>query len=429
MTEFSSWGNYPRVKQSGLYHLSRDDSLPDTSPLLPFGNGRSYGDCCLIESGTVVATRKLDNFISFDRESGLLKCEAGVLLRDILELTVQAGWFLPVSPGTSLVTVGGAIANDVHGKNHHVRGTFGCHVSSFEVLRSDNSRTLCSESNNPELFQATIGGLGLTGLITWAELQLVPVQGNGLALENIKFSNLDDFFALTEDSDEDYEYTASWVDCSSAGSNLGRGIFSRANHCAGTYAGKRSAPTFPVTPPISLIHKYTVRPFNFLYYHKQFAKRVESKLHYSRFLYPLDSIHMWNRVYGRPGFLQYQFVVPLEDSREVLEEILGVIVHSGMGSALAVLKVCGDIKSPGLLSFPMPGVSLALDFPNRGQRTHQLFAHLDEIIVKANGRLYAAKDAHMNQELYKKFYPQWEALEKIRDPAFCSSLWQRVTQS
>ena len=429
MTDFTSWGNYPQIEQFGVYHSSRSQDLPETTPILPFGNGRSYGDCCLIENGIVVATRKLDNFISFNRMTGLLRCEAGVLLKDILELIVPAGWFLPVTPGTSLVTLGGAIANDVHGKNHHVRGTFGCHISCLELLRSDNSRALCSPNSNPELFQATIGGLGLTGMITWAEVQLVPVKGDGMALENIKFSNLDEFFTLSEDSDQDYEYTASWVDCSSGGGKTGRGIFSRANHCAGSHRRSGSMPTFPVTPPFSLVNRYTVRPFNLLYYHRQFGKKVESRSHYSPFLYPLDSVQRWNRVYGKQGFLQYQFVVPASDSRAILDEILTIVARSGMGSALAVLKVFGDFESPGLLSFPMPGVSLALDFPNRGASTHTLFARLDEIVLKAKGRLYTAKDAHMSEELFKQFYPQWADLEKLRDPAFCSSLWRRVTQS
>src|ERR1700716_3560192 len=228
-----SWGNVVRGEHASTSLQSRRDPFPQidgVETILPYGNGRSYGDSCLNVGAGLVRTRKLDRFIRFDRESGVLACEAGVLLADILQIAMPAGWFVPVTPGTCFVTVGGAIANDVHGKNHHGFGTFALHVLRLELLRSDGQRILCSATENPQWFAATVGGIGLTGIVTWAELQLRRIPGPGMDVETIRFHNLDEFLALSADSDRDFEYTVAWVDCLGRGQQLGRGLLQRAKH-------------------------------------------------------------------------------------------------------------------------------------------------------------------------------------------------------
>src|SRR5262245_57806098 len=235
-SDHQSWGRYPAARQEIRYLRWKHEALPPpvcAKSFLPYGNGRSYGDSCLNDGGVLLDTHGLDRFIAFDPETGILRCEAGVLLADILEFSVPRGWFVPVTPGTRFVTVGGAIANDVHGKNHHRAGTFGCHVRCFELLRSDGSRTVCSPRENRELFASTIGGLGLTGVIVWAEIVLIPVSGPLIAYEDIRFDGLDEYFELSSRLEEDYEYTAAWIDCLAAGKTLGRGIYTVGNHAAG----------------------------------------------------------------------------------------------------------------------------------------------------------------------------------------------------
>jgi FAD/FMN-containing dehydrogenase len=429
----TSWGNVLRAEQVLCRLASRHADFPQLAPelsVLPFGNGRSYGDSCLNAGGALLTMRTLDRFIAFDRESGTLACEAGLLLDELLRVAVPAGWFLPVTPGTRFVTVGGAIANDVHGKNHHVAGTFGCHVRRFELLRSDGRRLLCSPTENAEWFGASIGGLGLTGVITWAELGLRRIPGPWLDLETIRFGSVEEFFSLCGASDRDWEYTVAWIDCAHRSrGRLGRGLFQRANHTAASPRSRGRPPrrlSVPIAPPVSLINALTLRAFNTLYYHRQRRERERTVEHYERFFYPLDGILHWNRLYGRRGFYQYQCVIPLSASREAATELLARIAASGQGSFLAVLKLCGSSPSPGLLSFPLPGVTLALDFPNRGARLARLFAQLDEIVAGAGGRLYPAKDGRMPGELFRDGYASWREFQRFIDPRFSSSFWRRV---
>lgn len=432
MSEYTSWGRYPKINQRGLCLADKRSQLPDSpESFLPYGNGRSYGDSCLNADGLVLSSRALNRFISFDPESGVLVCEAGVKLNEILNLVVPHGWFLAATPGTKFVTVGGAIANDVHGKNHHLEGTFGCHVKSFELLRSDGQRLRCSRDQNSEYFAATIAGLGLTGMIIWAEIQLKKVASPAIKMENIKYQTLQEFFDLSKDSDKDWEYTMAWVDCIASGSNLGRGHFTRGNHAsANDVSPKAGGMTLqvPLTPPISLINPLTLKAFNWAYYERQRERTKRAISHYEPFMYPLDSIYDWNRIYGRKGFLQYQCSIPDAHSYDAIKELLGRIASSGFGSFLAVLKVFGDKPSPGLLSFPSPGATLALDFPYVEGKTLPLFKQLDDVVVEAGGRIYPAKDAHMSAELYQQFYPNWRELELLRDPKISSSMWRRVTQ-
>ncbi len=431
-SRYRSWGGYPKAQHEihTLHWLS--DKWPNHSgkPLLPFGNGRSYGDSCLNNEGILLDARGLDHFIHFDTETGILRCEAGVLLSEILELIVPKGWFLPVTPGTKFITVGGAIANDVHGKNHHRNGTFGKFVTQFELQRSDDTRLNCSPAENKEMFEATIGGLGLTGMVLWAELQLQKIHTPYMNIESIRFANLDEFFELSEESNNLFEYTVAWIDCLAKDKALGRGFFMRANHATELSSDPPRAPgrklPFPVELPFSLLNSYTLKAFNSLYYNKQFLRRWQGTQHYDPFFYPLDGVNHWNRMYGKEGFVQYQCVVPHEHGKEAIRNILNEISRARSGSFLSVLKVFGDIKSPGMLSFPKPGITLALDFPNRHKNTFELLDNLDILLKNAGGRLYPAKDARMSAENFKYFYPNWEKFSQYIDPRFSSSFWRRV---
>jgi FAD/FMN-containing dehydrogenase len=432
-SNYTSWGRFPQVNQQGAPLAWRSDELPaplgDGRSVLPFGNGRSYGDVCLNRGGTVFDTRALNRFIRFDADTGVLRCESGVLLSEILRLIVPRGWFLPVSPGTRYVTIGGALANDVHGKNHHQAGTFGCHVTALELLRSDGSRQVCTPDENQDLFRATVGGLGLTGLITWVELQLRPIDGPLIKEESLKFANLDEFFRVSELSDGNFEYTVAWVDCVSRGDSLGRGLFGRGNHDSGTYTGRKRGEkprvSIPFDPPFSLVNQWSLKAFNSLYYARQRERKKVRTIHYQSFFYPLDAIGNWNRIYGPKGMIQYQCVLPGDDGRVALHNMLQTIANSGNGSFLAVLKIFGDKPSPGMLSFPRPGVTLALDFPNKPE-VFRLLDRLDDMTREVGGAVYPAKDARMSAESFKAYFPGWEDFSEFVDPAFSSSFWRRV---
>src|SRR4051812_34379072 len=383
----SSWGRWPRVEQQVITLPDRFAALPSAASVLPYGNGRSYGDVCLNENGTLLDTRSLDRFQSFDPSTGILECEPGVLLQEIIDRFLPQGWFPAVTPGTGLVTVGGAIANDVHGKNHHRHGTFGNHILEFTLQRSDGQLLQCSRHENPEWFAATIGGLGLTGLIRSVRLRLRRVPGPWIGGDSQRFGNLADFFVLSAASDRDYEYTVSWIDCSASGRKLGRGIFIRGNHLPvpETRKSSMSARRMPLTPPISLVNSLSLRAFNLLYYNRPAAVQRDAIWHYRPFFYPLDSVHEWNRIYGPKGFFQYQCVVPPAAALQALQDMLMRIARSGMGSFLVVLKNFGNAESPGMMSFPRPGTTLAIDFPNRGARTLSLLEALDDITRSAGG--------------------------------------------
>jgi FAD/FMN-containing dehydrogenase len=417
-----------RCVSSSFDPLAQPD---DGMTVLPYGMGRSYGDCCLNDGGMLLSTRAMNRILAFDRENGWIRCEAGTSLEDILGIIVPHGWFLPTTPGTKFVTLGGAIANDIHGKNHHVAGTFGCHVRSFELLRSDGQRFRCSRQENKEWFAATIGGIGLTGLITWAEFSLRKIESAMMETESIKLRNLDDFFATSAESDRTFEHTVAWVDCLAGGDALGRGIFMRGNHApsgAGSLTAHRPPKVnVPVDFPEVALNTWSLKLFNALYYGRVRGRRKQAIVHYNPFFYPLDGIHHWNRIYGRRGFFQYQFVVPSSSDAAAIREVFQQIARSGQGSFLAVLKTFGEVSSPGLMSFPRPGVTLALDFPHRGERTLALFRRLDQIVLAAGGRFYPAKDARMAPDAFFRSYPQWETFRPFIDPQFSSSFWRRVT--
>jgi FAD/FMN-containing dehydrogenase len=372
----------------------------------------------------------MNRILSADWGTGLVVAEAGLTLAELTRVALPRGWFLNVTPGTKFVTLGGAVANDVHGKNHHVMGTFGRHVRSLTLHRTADGAVTVSPVERPELFAATVGGLGLSGVILTVELQLRPVTSSDIEQTSIRFGSLDEFFDLAAAYDRDNEYTVAWIDCMATGKKSGRGFYVIGNHAkeGELSAGPTDVVTFPVDPTVSLVNVFSLRAFNFLYYHSQFRRRSVRRVPYGQFFYPLDRVSMWNRMYGRAGFQQYQCVVPYTDGREVIRSMLSEISRSGTGSFLAVLKQCGALPSPGLMSFPLHGVSLALDFPQRAQINQRLFANLDALVHEAGGRLYPAKDAHMSAAHFQSAYPAWQRVEALRDPQLLSRFWQRVTR-
>lgn len=433
MKAVSSWGrlsaephhvfsarNLPALQQT-LHHRN--------SPGVAYGMGRSYGDACLNPGGTLWLTGGLDHFIAFNEDNGRLVCEAGVLLRDIQRLAVPRGWVLPVTPGTQLVTVGGAIANDVHGKNHHVLGSFGDHVRCLTLLRTNGETIECGPHERSDWFAATVGGVGLTGIITQAELQLRRTPGPWLDTETLAYANLDEFFQLADASEAHWEHTVSWIDCISDGG--GRGVFMRGNPIT---TAPRPLPaaqqhTMPLVPTVSLVNRLSLRPFNVAYYHLKKWRAGRAIAHYEAFFYPLDNLLEWNRMYGPRGFFQYQSVVPRTVGRDAIQAMLREIARSGDGSFLAVLKTFGNRQPVGMLSFAQPGVTLALDFPNHGARTHRLFERLDAIVREAQGRIYLAKDARMPRELFEAGYPRLPEFLPYRDPGISSGLSRRLMGS
>jgi FAD/FMN-containing dehydrogenase len=438
MAALLSWGRYPYHPQKAHALAWRDsiqsalaDASRERGTFLPFGNGRSYGDSCLAASDEVLRTLALDRLISADWEHGVLRAEAGITLEGLLDAAIPRGWMLPVTPGTKYATLGGALANDVHGKNHHVRGTFGAHVRRFMLARSDGSMLECSPQDHAELFAATIGGLGLTGVIVWAEIQLMPIRSSLVDTRSIRFSSLDAFFELSARLDPQHEYGVAWIDCQARGARLGRGIYMVADHAAtgALQTDTRKKRTVPFTLPVSPFNRLTLRALNELYYRKQPGDVMTSTVGYDPFFYPLDSLLEWNRIYGRAGFQQFQCVVPALVARDAVADLLDAIAKSGTGSFLAVLKRCGALQSPGMMSFPLEGTSLALDFPQRDALNRRLFATLGAIVREARGRIYPAKDAQMPGADFRAAYPRWQDVERHRDPAILSRFWQRTTQS
>ena len=445
MKPVSAWGRLSHDLHEVQVLTDRTHVAPVLAahqPGLAYGNGRSYGDVCLNPNGHLWHTSGLNKLIAFDEATGRLVCEAGVLLRDIQRLFVPRGWMLPVTPGTQLITVGGAIANDVHGKNHHAVGSFGDHVLGLSLVRTKGDVLQLDWANTPDLLSATVGGMGLTGVVVTAELQLRRVGSPWLRTETLPYQGLAEFFELADASEHDWEHTVSWIDCLAG--KTARGIFMRANHMTAQEAAsmpslnavlaahQRKAQgkplNMPFVPPVSLVNGLSLKPFNMAYYQLQKMKSGFDVAHYEPFSYPLDNLQHWNRMYGPLGFYQYQSVVPRADGPEAVQAMLDAISASGEGSFLAVLKTFGNREAKGMLSFPQPGVTLALDFPNRGERTRQLFERLDAIVRSARGRLYMAKDARMPRDLFEAGYPRLSEFATYRDPGISSAMSRRLME-
>lgn len=431
ITGVLSWGRHPKTAHQFVHKPAWNDQVPNIlhaaapGSLLAYGLGRSYGDSCLNAGRELIDCRRLNRILGFDETTGVVRCESGVSLSEIIDVFLPRGWFLSVTPGTRFVTVGGAIANDVHGKNHHCAGTFGAHVLQIALHRSNDGLVICNAEQNADMLFATVGGLGLTGVIAWADIQLKRVAGPWIDAELVPFESLNSFLELSRESDGRFEYTVAWLDCF-AGRNL-RGIFFRGNHA--TEPGKEfhaaRGPKVPFALPAWVLNRYTMRAFNTTYYKIHTFKKGPALVPYDSFFYPLDAIRRWNLVYGRQGFLQYQCVIP-ETNIDAFEELLDRIALSGMGSFLGVLKQFGSAPPAGMLSFPRPGLTMALDFSMHGERTLKLLQSLDEVVLQSGGALYPAKDARMSSGLFEASFPGWRNFVAYIDPAMSSSFWRRV---
>jgi decaprenylphospho-beta-D-ribofuranose 2-oxidase len=435
MDRISGWGRFPSMQadifsprsaaELSNYFKNAGESFQGISR----GLGRSYGDSSL--ANHVIQTRHLDNFISFDEEAGILCCNAGVTLGTILDNFAARGWFLPVVPGTRFVTVGGAIASDVHGKNHHLDGSFSNHLVSLRLLLASGEVISCSESEHAEIYHATCGGMGLTGVVVDATLQLRRISSAFINQQSIKTSNLRDCFDQIE-AHNSAHYSVAWLDCMAQGEELGRALLFLGEHCSMDQRNERderrnlrnSTLNVPFTTPAMLLNRYSMRLFNRLYYKAAGRPASSSRIHYKKYFFPLDSISNWNRLYGGQGFLQYQFVLPPETAYEGIHKVLSRITAAGKGSFLSVLKKFGEANA-NMLSFPTSGYTLTLDFKYEADLL-PLLDQLDSIVLQHGGRLYLAKDARMSEAMFKSSYPRWQEFavlrEKIGATAVFSSL-------
>lgn len=410
----NSWGMYPKI-ENRVFKFSSEKSLEsiikDNENLIAYGNGRSYGDSAL--SKNIIEVKPYNYFMAFDENSGLLHVQAGVLLSEILESFVPRGWFLKVTPGTKLITIGGAIASDVHGKNHHVEGCFSECVESFKIMLEDGEVVECSKEQRADLFNATCGGMGLTGVIVEAKIYLKKINSKYISQTTIKTKNLKETF----DAFEEYSsspYSVAWIDCLAKDNEIGKCLL-----MVGDFKDdgdlsyqKKSKISIPFNFPSFALNNYTVRAFNWLYYGKVRQRITTQKVDIDTFFYPLDAIENWNRIYGKGGFTQYQCILPKEMSYEGLKEVLRTISDSGKGSFLAVLKLYGK-ENENYLSFPIEGYSLALDFKIE-DGLFELLEELDKIVLKYKGRIYLTKDVNVKKETFEQGYPHIEKFRAFR---------------
>jgi len=412
-TTISGWGGYPTQKAQVITPLSLSAykaSLQHYPSVIARGMGRSYGDSA--NAATVIQTTYCDHFIAFDTATGLLTVEAGVTLRDILKVTVKHGWFLPVTPGTSFVTIGGAIASDVHGKNHHVAGTFGQHFVSMTVLLGTGEVATTSPTELPDLFHATCGGIGLTGVILTATIQLIPIKSAYITQKTIKAGSIEEACEAFE-ANSAATYSVAWIDCLTTGKHLGRSILMVGEHAdsGGLNLKIKNPITVPIHMPAALLNSMTTRAFNGAYWAKASNNKTQT-VPLLPYFYPLDAVGGWNKLYGKVGFMQYQFVLPKADGVGNMRKILTRIAQSGAGSFLAVLKQFGPANQ-NLLSFPIEGYTLALDF-KMSPSVIDLLHRLDDLVADMGGRVYLTKDAVMREASFKTTYPKWQEFEAVR---------------
>lgn len=426
--EISGWGLYPKARCDVVRPERISQMTPFREPYLPRGLGKSYGDAALNSSGKVVLMERLNRMLDFDDKTGVLRVEAGVTLADILSTFVPRGWFLPVTPGTKHVTVGGCFACDVHGKNHHHVGSFAQHVKEIEILLADHQTLKCSPHVRKDLFWATAGGLGLTGIIQELTLQLVPIQSAYVKVSHYPAKNLEEMLHILNDPAKDDIYSVAWIDCLARGESLGRGIVMNGHHALLEDLPKGVNPLAPDQKPTAsipfycpswLLGSFTIKTFNSIYYKCQSGKKSPFITDYNSFFYPLDAIDNWNKLYGKQGFVQYQFVLPHHTATRGLHTILTMLSESGMPSFLAVLKRFGP-QNPGFLSFPHEGFTLALDIPMRAPaKVLALLNKVDLELLKYGGRVYLAKDARLSAESFKTMYPnfpKWLEEKRRIDP-------------
>ena len=425
----TNWGNFPVVEKEIKSEDSVDrikDFVRNNNEVIARGNGRCYGDASLSEH--IFSTKRLNKFISFDRLNGIIECESGVLLSQILEIIVPQGYFLYVTPGTKFISVGGAIASDVHGKNHHAEGCFSEFVEAFSLLNENSEVITCSRTENTDKFWATIGGMGLTGIILSAKFKLKNIETAYIRQESIKAQNLDEIFKLFEES-ESWTYNVAWIDCLQTGKNIGRSILMRGEHAFKHELPKKLQqnplrlkqkfiPKVPFYFPDFMLNKWSVRLFNYLYFNKQKRREIKNFVDYETFFYPLDVVNDWNKIYGKKGFIQYQMVIPKAQGKEGMRKILDTIAKSGNGSFLAVLKLFGKENPLAYNAFPLEGYTLALDFKVNSKLT-KLVADLDEIVEEFGGRIYLTKDSMSKSSLTNY-------LQNVQNPKFVSMQHKRI---
>ncbi|MBF0289939.1 MAG: FAD-binding oxidoreductase [SAR324 cluster bacterium] len=422
--QLSGWGNYPKIKAKVHRFATAEDLqslLECNGEYIVRGLGRSYGDSSL--ASHVISTDNFNRILSFDENKGVVCCQAGIQLKEILNVFIPRGWFLPVTPGTKFITIGGAIASDVHGKNHHVDGSFSRHLLEMTVMLGDGRVIKCSPGLEKDLFWATCGGMGLTGVILTATFRLIRIETAYIHQETLKARNLEHVMELFEASNE-WTYSVAWIDCRSRGKNLGRSLLMRGEHVTSAglneVSSSRSSLKIPVNRCLSvpfdcpefLMNQYTIKAFNMLYYQRIRNSIESSAVDYNQFFYPLDSVHHWNRIYGKRGFIQYQFVLPRSTSEAGMQRILQEIAKSGLGSFLAVLKLFGP-QEESILSFPEPGYTLGLDFPFKPE-VIQLFNKLDYLVLHYGGKLYLTKDACMSSYMFKNSYQDNQKFSSLK---------------
>jgi len=414
--QISGWGSYPIVEASVCHPQGRSQvqaCLNGGFSGIPRGMGRSYGDSSL--AAQAIDALPLQHHLGFDEQTGRLSCQAGVTLADILELFVPRGWFLPVTPGTKFVSVGGAIASDVHGKNHHVHGSFSEHVSELQLMLANGEVVNCSRHENQELFRATCGGMGLTGVILQASLTLIPINSPYIDELTYKAPSLDAILDLFEQY-ADATYSVAWMDSCRRGKAMGRSLLMLGEHSQEAMPLRdhgKSKLSLPVNLPDLALNPFTIHAFNSLYYHRMWQNQRQRRIHYEPYFYPLDGVHHWNRIYGKRGFTQYQFVIPKTAGREGLHTILKRIVDSRHGSLVSVLKTFGP-ENDNYLSFPKAGYTLALDF-KLVDGIFEFLNELDSIVLDHDGRLYLTKDVRMDETMFKQGYPRWQAFQQVRE--------------
>lgn len=413
--KISNWSNYPTIDATVKSFSTIKDLrkvLSEFQNYIPRGLGRCYGDSSLWED--IISSLKYDRILDFNREEGIMRCQAGVSLKDILDLSVPNGWFLPVTPGTKFVTLGGAIASDVHGKNHHKDGTFSEHLRTITVMLPDGSIVSCGKRENPDVFKSVCGGMGLTGIILDATLALRRIETAFINYRSLKAKDLDKIMDLFEASG-DVTYSVAWIDCLSRGGALGRSILMTGEHATSGEIKHLKMPgnplilrdmkkhAVPFNLPAFVLNPCIMKAFNAVYFNKG-AEDRRVLVDYDSFFYLLDKIHHWNRIYGARGFLQYQCVIPQRFAYEGLKKILGKIADRGISSFLVTLKLMGN-ENDNIISFPMRGYALALDFPIMAD-LFTFLGELDRIVLDYGGRLYLTKDARMSGEMFRKSYPR-----------------------
>ncbi len=439
--ELAGWGRYPVQRCESTRPERYCDLRADAASVIARGQGRAYGDAALNEGGRVVLTERVNRFLAFDTANGRVIAEAGATLADLLQVCVPRGWFPLVTPGTKQVSLGGCVAADVHGKNHHHDGAFSAGVRELQLLLADGRLLRCSPQENSDAFWATVGGMGLTGTIGEVELQLTPIPSAYIHARHGAAADLEQAFRYLQDGEHDGRYTVAWIDLMSRGGALGRSVVMVGDHAeVERLSGRarreplqlkpRAVHTVPLDAPGWLLNPTTIRAFNELYYRVEGGRQAPFLCGYDKFFYPLDALGDWNRLYGKRGFLQYQCVVPTAGAFEALRRLLDTLAASGHPAFLGVLKRLGE-ASAGHLSFPLAGYTLAMDLPMSGAPLLALLDQLDAIVLAHGGRVYLAKDARLAPESMRAMYPrlpEWQGVKAQLDPEgrFSSSLARRL---